>query len=192
VASLSEELQTAHARAATLTLSCQQLEEGRREDLALQKKLRSDLKALQLSVAAAYKDQARADEDAGSRLSEAHSEAKARQLQNQLEFLKSQLASEQQSSLERQSVIESLERGADGLREEARILAQESDRLVSAAVEDTERRVEARFLDQLQDLSSLRARVGLLQTQLQDAQVRVNEHLSSSGWDAFSMLVRSR
>ena len=169
--SLSEQLQAARLRASSQQVVQQQLEEGRREDQLAVERLRAELKALQMSTAAAYKDRPRPEEQLGTRLSEAHSEAKARQLQNQLDFLRAQLASEQQTSAEQQQVISDLQQAAESLREETRVVMQDKERLLATAVEETERRVEARFADQLQELNGLRTKLGLLQTQVQEAQV---------------------
>ena len=172
-AALSEQLQAARLRVSSQQVAQQQLEETRREDLAAIERLRAELRALQLSTAAAYKDQVRPEELLGARLSEAHSEARTRQLQNQLDFLKAQVASEQQTAAEQQQVIADLRLAAEGLQEQTRVVVEEKERLLAAAVEETERRVEARFGDQLQELSGLRTKVGLLQSQLQEAQVEI-------------------
>jgi hypothetical protein len=169
---LAELLQSAQAKVATLSVTCQQLEEGRREDHATQTRLRSDLKALQLSVASAYRGEAREDET-GVRLSEAHAEAKSRQLSNMVEFLKAQLAAEQQAGRDAGTLLDDSRRLISGLQEELRSRSKENDMLVAGAVEDAERRMEARLLDQANDLSGARARLALAQTQLQEAQVEV-------------------
>ena len=171
--SLSDQLQAAKLSASSQSVAQQQLEESRKEDHVAIEKLRAELRALQLSTAVAYKDQVRPDELLGARLSEAHSEARTRQLQNQLDFLKAQLTSEQQTAAEQHQVIADLRLAADSMREETRVVVEEKDRILAAAVEEAERRVEIRFNDQLQELSGLRTKVGLLQSQLQDAQVEI-------------------
>ena len=170
-----EQLQTVQTKMANLQLVNAQLEQSKEESLHTQNKLRADLKTLQLSMAVVYKGAGSkgGDEESGLRMQEAQAEAKSRQMMNMVDFLKAQVAAEQATNKEQKEDMDGFLLTIEAVREELRTKNDEVEGIVKNAVEDAERRVEAHFMDQVSELNSVRAKLQIVQHQLQDCQVEV-------------------
>ena len=172
---ISEELSEAKAQQNSLNRMVQQLESSRQSALDAQAKLRADLSNMQQTVNATYKLESTqgmgvgVDADTAIRLSEAKYDAKERQLLNKVEFLKAQLAAEQESSEELKKAIAIGKEKLDEFRNEFKKRVKEMEHSKQLAIEDTERRIEAQFEDRMSELTALQSRMAGVQSQLQDA-----------------------
>ena len=172
---ISEEARTSHSRVTSLEQLCRTLEIGKAEAVDAQNKLRADLKNMQASVNASYRLESAqnltvgVDADTQIRLNEAKSEASKRQLLNKVDFLKAQLAAEQASGEELRKTVDGHRAKIDEMRDEFRLRAQEIERSKQAAIEDAERRIEAQYEGRMNELTTLQAKMQLMQGQLQDA-----------------------
>jgi len=173
--SVSQEARGAQQRVASLEQLCRTLEVAKSDAVDAQNKLRADLKNMQASVNASYRLESAqsltvgVDADTQIRLNEAKSEASKRQLSNKVDFLKAQLAAEQASGEELRQTVEGHRAKIDELRDEFRARAQELERGKAAAIEDAERRIEAQYEGRMNELTTLQAKMQLMQGQLQDA-----------------------
>jgi len=173
--SVSQEARGAQQRVASLEQLCRTLEIAKSDAVDGQNKLRADLKNMQASVKASYRLESAqsltvgVDADTQIRLNEAKSEASKRQLSNKVDFLKAQLAAEQASGEELRQTVEGHRAKIDEMRDEFRARAQEIERNKAAAIEDAERRIEAQYEGRMSELTTLQAKMQLMQGQLQDA-----------------------
>lgn len=153
-----------------------QLDQARVDAVEQCNKVKADLRNVQQTVAASYKLESSqgltvgVDADTAIRLNEAKSEAKVRQQANKVEFLKSQLAAEQSTNADIRKTMESNRLKLEELKEEFRLRMQEAEQTKRTAVEEAEMRVEAIYEERMLELTSLQAKLGLLQGQLQESQ----------------------
>ncbi|CAE7714322.1 unnamed protein product, partial [Symbiodinium microadriaticum] len=172
---ISNEIETLTTKCASLTEHNKQLDSSRIEALNTQQKLRADLKSMQGSLASSYRLESSqsigigVDADTAIKLSEAKAEAKVRQLTNQVEFLKSQLAAELASVEEMRSVCESAKEKAEFMKSDFRERMAEAERQRIADVEAAEVRTEARYEIRMNELASLQAKFASIQSQMQEA-----------------------
>lgn len=151
------------------------LEQANTEALNTQQKLRADLKNMQQSVNASYRlDTSQAmgigvDADTAIRLAEAKFEAKERQLSNQLEFLKSQLAAEVATVDDMRKEVENAHAKQESIRQEYKMRLQEAEKIRQQDIESAEQRVEQRYEMRMSELTTLQSKFALMQNQLHDA-----------------------
>jgi hypothetical protein len=152
-----------------------QLDQARIEAINTQTKLRADLKSMQSSIANSYRLESSqsigigVDADTAIKLSEAKAEAKVRQLTNQVEFLKSQLAAELASVEEMRAVCDGAKEKAEFMKADFRERMGEAERQRVADVEAAEVRTEQRYEIRMNELASLQAKFASIQSQMQEA-----------------------
>ena len=100
---------------------------------------------------------------------QATSEARIRQLNNKVEFLKASLASEAHAKEELHNAMERLKSRLDEHRTEGRRVAVEGERKVADAVSATEARVKSQAEGAAAEASALQAKLAHAQAQLADA-----------------------
>lgn len=170
-----EEITLFRSKEENLSMMNRQLEVGRKDAVDAQAKLRADLKNMQQSVAASYRLETAQGVTTGvdngtiSRISEATSEAKVRQLTNKVEFLKSQLGAEQKAMEETKIAMATSRQQLEELRDEFRFRLQEADQLKRQAVLEAEQRVEATYEERMSELTTLQTKIMMVQGQLQES-----------------------
>jgi len=151
------------------------LEAARLEAVNSQHKLRADLKSMQQSMASTYKMESSqnigigVDADTAIKLAEAKSEAKMRQLTNQVEFLKSQLAAELSSVEEMKNVVENARDKADAAKADFRKRMADAEKKRLRDVEEMEQLTEQKYELRMSELSSLQSKFLSMQNQVQDS-----------------------
>ena len=172
---INNDVETLTTRCASLSEHNKQLDASRIEALNMQQKLRADLKSMQSSLSSSYRLESAqnigigVDADTAIKLSEAKAEAKVRQLTNQVEFLKSQLAAELASVEEMRAVCDSAKEKAEFMKNDFRERMAEAERQRVADVEAAEVRTEARYEIRMNELASLQAKLASIQSQMQEA-----------------------
>lgn len=175
VVRLNDEIESLTNKCDSLTERNHQLDAARIDAMNGQQKLRADLKSMQSSVANSYRLESSqsigigVDADTAIKLSEAKAEAKVRQLTNQVEFLKSQLAAELASVEEMRAVCDSAKEKAEFMKSDFRERMAEAERQRIADVEAAEVRTEQRYEIRMNELSSLQAKFASIQSQMQEA-----------------------
>jgi len=172
-----EEITLLRSKEENLAMMNRQLEVGRKEAVDAQSKLRADLKNMQQSVAASYRLETAqgvatgggVDSGTATRISEATSEAKVRQLTNKVEFLKSQLGAEQKAMEETKIAMATSRQQLEELRDEFRFRLQEAEQLKRQAVLEAEQRVESSYEERMSELTTLQTKLMMVQGQLQEA-----------------------
>ena len=165
----------ARAKVDNISRLCKQLELDRKEAIDNQDKLRADLANMQQSVAASYRLESEqginvgVDADTAIKMHEAKSEAKERQLSNKVEFLKAQLSAEQATTEELKQGKNDVRFEMEEMKEESKKRFKELEKTKQDAIAETERQVEQRYEERMSELTTLQAKMSLLNAQLQDA-----------------------
>ena len=172
---LEDDLDTEKRKTHGLSEVSRNLETARLEAVNTQHKLRADLKSMQQSMASTYKMESSqnigigVDADTAIKLAEAKSEAKMRQLTNQVEFLKSQLAAELSSVEEMKHVVESAREKSESAKADFRKRMNEAEKKRLRDVEEMESLTEQKYEVRMSELSSLQAKFLSMQNQVQDS-----------------------
>ena len=175
ISKLEDDLDTEKRKTNGLSEVTKNLEAARAEAVNAQHKLRADLKSMQQSMASTYKMESSqnigigVDADTAIKLAEAKSEAKVRQLTNQVEFLKSQLAAELASVEEMKNVVENAKAKADAARADFRQRMNEAEKKRIRDVEEMEALTEQKYELRMSELSSLQSKFLSMQNQVQDS-----------------------
>lgn len=169
-----EEVLRGQASIDRLNSSCKQMQQQCQEAQQGENKLRADLKAMQQSVASSYRLESSqgigigVDADTAIRLNEAKCEAKTRQLTNKVDFLKSQLTAEQQAVEDLKVAMQTNLLKIEEMRQEFQYQMREAEIAKVRAVEEAELRLESMYEERMCELTSLQAKMMMLQGQLQE------------------------
>ena len=189
---LSEDFTIIHSKAEGFAQQIRSLEISRDNAAEHESKLELDYKILQQSISSSFgldigtpgsstqltpyarngkngMDNPLENIESTLRLDEARSDAKVRQLTNKLDFLKSQLLSEQSSTEDFKLAVLREKSKIEELKAEFRIKMQEADQIKDNAVESAEKDVEILYMERMQELTSLQTKIMTLQGQLQVA-----------------------
>ena len=189
---LSEDFTIIHSKAEGFAQQIRSLEISRENAAEHESKLKLDYKILQQSISSSFgldigipgssteltpyarngkngMDNPLENIESTLRLDEARSDAKIRQLTNKLDFLKSQLLSEQSSTEDFKLAVLREKSKIEELKAEFRMKMQEADQIKDNAVESAEKDVEILYMERMQELTSLQTKIMTLQGQLQVA-----------------------
>lgn len=178
IAQKIEECNTAYGRIQSLQNINTQLEVSKQNAIETQQRLRSDLKNMQQSVQASYRLESSQgltadgglDPQTSIRLNEAKNEAKLRQMNNKLEFLKAQLETEKKSADDARQASILLQAKIDEIREDTKLKLQHAASDQQKAVKDAEHLLDVQYQDRMKELTSLQMKVMSIQGALNDAQ----------------------
>jgi hypothetical protein len=171
---IMDELRKSQDKNASYTSQIQVLEAERAENVAALQRARTDLKSMQQSVASTYRLESTqgiglgVDADTAIKLNDAKYEAKNRQLANQVEFLKSQLAAELASVEEMRKVCDSAKEKAELMKAEYKERMAEAERIRVRDINAAELRVEQRYEARMTEFTSLQSKFLMVQNQIQE------------------------
>lgn len=104
-----------------------------------------------------------------STISEAKNDSKVKQMTNKIEFLKSQLETEQSSVEDLKNALNATQTKLNELRYEYRLKMQEVEQGKKAAVEEAEQRLEEVYEERMVQLTTLQSKIGFYEQQLNEA-----------------------